>query len=89
MILYLFSIVLLALLAPILFSYIKAMKMVLLFKRPISIFQGYRNFAKLMHKETIISEETSAITTYAPFLVLSPLIVTMFFLPPIVAGVIM
>jgi len=86
MILYLLSIVLLVLLAPILLSYIKATKMVLLFKRPISIFQGYRNFAKLMYKETIISKETSAITSYAPFLVLSPLIVTMFFLPPIVAG---
>ncbi|UCN00206.1 NADH-quinone oxidoreductase subunit H [Sulfurimonas sp. SWIR-19] len=86
MILYLFSIVLLALLAPVLLSYIKATKMVLLFKRPVSIFQGYRNFAKLMYKETIISKETSAITMYAPFLVLSPLLVTMFFLPPIVAG---
>jgi formate hydrogenlyase subunit 4 len=39
-----------------------------------------------MGKETIISQETSVITTYAPFLVLSPLVVTMFFLPPIVHG---
>ena len=84
--LYILSIVLLVLIAPLLLSYIKATKMLLLFKRPVSIFQGYRNFAKLLHKETIISEETSAITLYAPFLVLSPLIVVMFFLPPIVHG---
>ncbi|QOP45925.1 respiratory chain complex I subunit 1 family protein [Sulfurimonas paralvinellae] len=86
MIIYIVSIILLVLISPLLLSYIKATKMVLLFKRPISIFQGYRNFSKLMHKETIISEETSAITKYAPFLVLAPLIVVMFFLPPLVHG---
>ena len=86
MILYFLTILLLVLIAPLLLSYIKATKMVLLFKRPISIFQGYRDFSKLMHKETIISPESSAITTYAPFLVLSPLLVVMFFLPPVVHG---
>jgi len=86
MIIYLLSILLLIGVAPLLLSYIKAVKMVMLFKRPISIFQGYRNFAKLMHKETILSKESSAITLYAPFLVLSPLTVVMFFLPPIVHG---
>jgi formate hydrogenlyase subunit 4 len=86
MILYLTTIVVLLLLAPLLLSFIKSLKMILLFKRPSSIFQGYRNFSKLLTKETIISEETSAITTYAPFLVLSPLLVTMFFLPPVVQG---
>jgi formate hydrogenlyase subunit 4 len=80
------SIFLLLLLASILTSFIKALKMRLLFKKPISIFQGYRNFSKLMQKETIISREASKITRVAPFLVLSPLIVTMFFLPPIVQG---
>ena len=60
--------------------------MLLLFKRPISLFQGYRNFSKLMHKETIISKEASAITHYAPFLVLSPLLIVLFFLPPVVQG---
>ncbi|WP_245609194.1 respiratory chain complex I subunit 1 family protein [Sulfurovum lithotrophicum] len=39
-----------------------------------------------MQKETIISEETSAMTRYAPFLVLSPLLVVLFFLPPVVHG---
>jgi len=86
MIIYLTTILFLILLAPILLSYIKAVKMLLLFKRSISLLQGYRNFSKLMQKETIISEETSSITRYAPFLVLSPLIVIMFFLPPIVHG---
>ncbi|MBA1438320.1 MAG: NADH-quinone oxidoreductase subunit H [Epsilonproteobacteria bacterium] len=86
MIIYIATIVVLLLLAPILLSFIKSLKMLLLFKRPSSIFQGYRNFAKLMQKETVVSDETSAITTYAPFLVLSPLLVVMFFLPPVVDG---
>ncbi|SFV75717.1 Formate hydrogenlyase subunit 4 [hydrothermal vent metagenome] len=86
MILYFFTIFLLILIAPLLLSYIKAVKMLLLFKRPISLFQGYRDFEKLLHKETIISSESSAITTYAPFLVLSPLLIVMFFLPPVVHG---
>jgi formate hydrogenlyase subunit 4 len=60
--------------------------MILLYKRPSSIFQGYRNFFKLLKKETIISQEASVMTTYTPFLVLSPLLVTMFFLPPVIKG---
>jgi formate hydrogenlyase subunit 4 len=86
MIAYVFTIVFLLLLAPLLLSFIKMVKMILLFKKPVSIFQGYRNFSKLMQKETIISEEASSMTRYAPFLVLSPLLVTMFFLPPVVQG---
>ena len=86
MIAYLITIFVLIMIAPLLLSYIKAFEMVLLFKRPISIFQGYRNFSKLMKKETMISKETSQITRVAPFLVLSPLLVTMFFLPPVVQG---
>ncbi len=86
MILYLTTILLLLLIAPILLSFIKSLKMIWLFKRPSSIFQGYRNFSKLLTKETIMSQESSSITRYAPFLVLSPLLITMFFLPPIVEG---
>ncbi len=86
MITYLLSILLLVIVAPLLLSYIKAIKMIMLYKRPISILQGYRNFAKLIQKETIISKESSAITLYAPFLILSPLLVVMFFLPPLVKG---
>ena len=86
MIMYLLTIVVLLLLAPLLLDFIKAFKMLLLYKKPISLFQGYRNFAKLMQKETVISSETSAITRVAPFLVLSPLLLTLFFLPPVVHG---
>ncbi|WP_295418683.1 NADH-quinone oxidoreductase subunit H [Sulfurovum sp.] len=84
MIAYVLTIVVLLLLAPVLLDFIKALKMLLLYKKPVSLFQGYRNFAKLMHKETVISSESSAMTRAAPFLVLSPLLVTLFFLPPVV-----
>jgi len=83
---YLLTLLLMILLAPILLSFMKALKMWLLFKRPISLLQGYRNFAKLMQKETIISSEASSVTRFAPFLVLSPLLLLLFFLPPVVAG---
>ena len=86
MIWYFATIVTLFLIAPLLLSFMKALKMLLLFKRPISIWQGYRNFAKLMTKETLISKEASSITRVAPFLVLSPLVVVLFFLPPVVQG---
>ncbi len=86
MIYYLFGIVMMILTAPVLLSYIKGLKMILLFKKPVSLFQGYRDFSKLLQKETIISDETSAVTKYAPFMVLSPLIVVLFFLPPVVKG---
>lgn len=86
MILYITTIAILLLLAPILLSFIKSLKMQLLFKRPASLLQGYRNFSKLLQKETVVSKEASSVTKYAPFLVLSPLLVTLFFLPPVVQG---
>jgi len=86
MIIYIVTLLVLILLSPILLSYIKALKMILLFKKPISLFQGYRNFAKLLSKESVISKESSAITSYAPFLVLSPLLIALLFLPPVVHG---
>ncbi len=86
MIIYIVTLLILILLSPILLSYIKALKMILLFKKPISLFQGYRNFAKLLSKESVISKESSAITSYAPFLVLSPLLIALLFLPPVVHG---
>ena len=86
MILYFVTIVLLILVGPILLSFIKSVKMVLLYKKPISLFQGYRNFEKLLIKETLISAESSSITKIAPFIVLSPLVLTLFFLPPVVGG---
>ncbi len=86
MILYLSTIILLVVISPLLLSFITQIKMFITFKKPISIFQGYRNFSKLMSKETIISEETSAVTRVAPFLILSPLLTVLFLLPPIVKG---
>ena len=86
MILYFATIILLLMVSPILLSFIKAVKMLLLYKRPVSLFQGYRDFAKLMKKETILSEEASSLSRIAPFLVLSPLLIILFYLPPIAEG---
>ncbi len=84
--LYFLTIILMVLLAPILLSFIKGVKMFLLYKRPVSIFQGYRDFSKLLQKETILSKEASEISRIAPFLVLSPLIIVLFYLPPAIKG---
>ncbi|WP_331775283.1 respiratory chain complex I subunit 1 family protein [Sulfurospirillum sp. 1612] len=84
--LYIFSILLMMLLSPMLLSFIKLVKMFLLYKKPISIFQGYRNLSKLFVKETMVSYEASVITKIAPFLVLSPLLLVLFFLPPLSKG---
>ncbi|MCF6174028.1 MAG: NADH-quinone oxidoreductase subunit H [Campylobacteraceae bacterium] len=86
MILYIATIILMIAIAPLLPSFMKIVKMILLYKKPISILQGYRDFSKLISKEIIISKETSSITSMAPFLVLSPLLLTLFFLPPIAKG---
>jgi len=86
MIAYLVTILSLLLVAPLLLSFIKALKMLLLFKKPISLLQGYRDFSKLLRKESVISEEAGAITRVGPFLVLSPLLLVLFFLPPAVEG---
>ena len=83
MIYYLLTLLFLVVTAPLFLDMIKAVKMFLLYKRPVSIFQGYRNFSKLIRKETVISEEASDITRIAPFLVLSPLVLALFFLPPV------
>ncbi len=86
MILYLMTILLTLLISPVLLSFIKAVEMFLLYKKPLSLFQGYRNFRKLLAKETVISQESSAITRLAPFLVLSPLVLILFLLPPVAQG---
>ncbi len=86
MILYVVSIFLMILLSPLVLSFIKMLKMFLLYKQPISIFQGYRDISKLLSKEMIISKESSQITRIAPFIVLSPLLLVLFFLPPIMSG---
>ena len=83
MILYILSILFLIFIAPMLLGIIKSLKMFLLYKKPVSILQPYYSFSKLLLKENIISDESSNITRVAPYLVLSPLLVVLFFLPPI------
>ncbi len=86
MILYVLVSITILLLSPLVLSSMKMLKMFLLYKRPISIFQGYRDISKLLSKETMISKESSQITKIAPFAVLSPLLLVLFFLPPITTG---
>ncbi len=86
MILYILTILLLLLIAPLLTGLIKSIKMFLFYKRPVSIFQPYANLNKLLTKELVISHESSAITHLAPWMILSPLLVTLLFLPPIFQG---
>ncbi len=68
--------------APLYLTFIKAIKMWLLYKKPLSLLQGYRNFAKLLRKEVVVSQEASQITHIAPYMVLAPLLIVLFFLPP-------
>ncbi len=86
MIFYLLSIFLMILLSPVLLSFIKMLKMFMFYKKPISLWQGYRDISKLLTKEVLISKESSSITKIAPFLVLSPLLLVLFFLPPVAKG---
>ncbi len=86
MIFYLLSIFLMILLSPVLLSFIKILKMFMFYKKPISLWQGYRDISKLLTKEVLISKESSSITKIAPFLVLSPLLLVLFFLPPVAKG---
>ncbi len=79
---YILTLLFLALAAPLLSGLIRSLKMVLLYRRPVSVFQEYRTFSKLLAKETLVSEENSQITRVAPYLVLSPLLVALLFLPP-------
>ncbi|WP_024790058.1 respiratory chain complex I subunit 1 family protein [Lebetimonas sp. JH292] len=80
---YFLSIIFIALISPFLTGMIKSIKMFLLFKKPLSPFQPYIDIAKLFKKEVIYSKETSLISKTAPFLIISPLIIVLFLLPPI------
>jgi formate hydrogenlyase subunit 4 len=80
---YFLSIIFIALVSPFLTGMIKSIKMFLLFKKPLSPFQSYIDIAKLFKKEVIYSKETSLISKMAPFLIISPLIIVLFLLPPI------
>ena len=83
MINYILTISLIFLIAPFLLGLIKSIKMFLLFKKPISPFQHYIDFMKLLQKEVIYTKESSQISKIAPFMILSPIIVVVFLMPPI------
>jgi len=83
MIYFILQIVTIFLIAPLLIGWIKSLKMFMLYKKPLSPFQPYKNFYKLLFKEVIYSKESSQISKIAPFLILSPLILVIFLLPPI------
>jgi len=80
---YILTIMLITLISPFLVGIIKSFKMFMLFKKPISPFQPYMDFAKLIHKEVIYSKESSIVSKIAPFMILAPIIVVIFLLPPI------
>jgi len=86
MIQYILTTLFIFIIAPFLTGLIKSIKMFLLFKRPISPFQPYLDLKKLFSKEIIYSKETSSISRIAPFLILSPIILVVFLLPPIFSG---
>ncbi len=83
MIYYIIQILSIFLIAPFLVGIIKSIKMFMLYKRPISPFQPYFDFYKLLYKEVIYSKESSAVSKIAPILIISPLILVVFLLPPI------
>jgi len=83
MIYYILQIITIFLIAPFLVGFIKSVKMFMLYKRPISPFQPYFDFYKLLFKEVIYSHESSQISKIAPILILSPLVLVVFLLPPI------
>jgi len=83
---YLLSVLLVFLISPFLVGFIKTFKMFMLFKKPISPFQPYADFMKLIKKEVIYSKESSVISKMAPMMILSPIVVVIFLLPPIFHG---
>jgi len=83
---YILTTLLIFVIAPFLTGLIKSIKMFLLFKKPISPFQPYLDLKKLFSKEVIYSKESSSISKIAPFLILSPIILVVFLLPPIFSG---
>lgn len=83
MINYFITILLIFFISPFLVGLIRSFKMYMLFKKPVSPFQPYADFLKLLKKEVLYSKEASSISRIAPFLILSPIIMVLFLLPPI------
>jgi len=86
MINYILTITAIFLIAPFLQGLIKTVKMFLLFKKPISPFQPYIDFTKLLGKEIIYAKESSIISRISIFMILSPIIIAVFLMPPIFHG---
>ena len=83
---YILTTLLIFLISPFLVGLIKSFKMYMLFKKPVSPFQPYADFMKLIQKEVIYSKEASIISRISPFLILAPIVVVVFLLPPIFKG---
>ena len=83
---YILTVLLVILISPFLVGVIKSFKMFMLYKKPLTPFQPYIDFAKLLQKEVIYSKEASVISRIAPFMILSPIIIVVFLLPPIFHG---
>ncbi len=83
---YVTTLVVLFLIAPLLTGGIKSLKMWLLFRRPVSPFQTYVDFNKLLHKEVVESQEASWISRWGPYGVLAPIVVAILLLPPVGDG---
>jgi len=86
MINYILTTLLIFLISPFLVGLIKSFKMYMLFKKPMSPFQPYVDFMKLIQKEVIYSKEASIISRISPFLILAPIVTVVFLLPPIFKG---
>ena len=83
MINYILTILIIFLIAPFLLGLIKSIKMFLLFKKPMNPFQPYMDFSKLIHKEIVYAKESSIISRIAVFMILAPIVVVVFLMPPI------
>jgi formate hydrogenlyase subunit 4 len=83
MINYILTILIIFLIAPFLLGVIKSIKMFLLFKKPMSPFQPYIDFSKLIHKEIVYAKESSIISRIAVFMILAPIVVVVFLMPPV------
>jgi formate hydrogenlyase subunit 4 len=86
MINYLLTVLIIFLIAPFLLGLTKSVKMYLLFKKPLSPFQPYVDFMKLINKELVYAKESSIMSQIAVFMILAPIVVVVFLMPPIFKG---
>jgi len=86
MINYILTVLMIFLIAPFLLGLIKSIKMYLLFKKPLSPFQPYVDYMKLLQKEVIYAKESSIISRISIFMVLAPIVTVVFLMPPVFHG---